>query len=393
MLNREFRIAELALKSLKNNLSATEQAELQQWLDLSEENRLMLEQFKEETALKNDLKKFTSVNSAKIFDKITAEIATNNTLKKPFIGSIKLYVSIAAAVAIAIVSFSIYRSQKQQSPTLLAHSKEIKAGGNHATLTLENGQEINLDNHAAENLSAVSGISIQNTDKGTLIYKVSASSDAEPAINTLSTPKGGQYQIELPDGTKVWLNALSTLRFPNTFTHSATRKVELTGEAYFEVKPDKTKPFLVSTQDQTLEVLGTHFNINAYGDEVSQRTTLVEGRVKLTNSYDGKNMLLHPGEQAVLSKSNVLNSNKADIQLALAWKNNLISFENETIENILPQLIRWYNIDVRYEGKKPTDRFSGSIQKFKNIAEVLNTLQLTNKIHFKIEGRSVIVMK
>jgi ferric-dicitrate binding protein FerR (iron transport regulator) len=215
-------------------------------------------------------------------------------------------------------------------------------------------------------------------------------------MNTVSTPYGGQYKVLLPDGSKVYLNAGSTISYPFFFDQK-TRSVSLSGEAYFEVAKDKSRPFVVSVPrtvnvpDQKITVLGTHFNISAYPDERAYTTTLLEGSVKVSSSEKNISEVLVPGQQAVLAKT--LKIGPADTDGALAWKNGVFYFANQPIDRVMRELERWYNIEVQYQGEMPRVGFWGQISRNKMLSDVLRDLEYTNSIHFKIEGRRVTVMQ
>ena len=270
----------------------------------------------------------------------------------------------------------------------------IKPGGNKAILTLSDGSTIILDHAKNGILANQAGVSIQKTSDGKLLYTFSnnvaaeSKSAASVIYNKIETPAGGKYQINLPDGSTVWLNASSSLRFPALFA-GLTREVELTGEAYFDVAKNKNKPFKVRTKDQIVEVLGTQFNINSYSDEGEIKTTLIEGSVKII--YKDKVVLLGPGQQFQPSNSNV-KVVEADTEEVVAWKNGYFLFKDEDIRSIMRKVSRWYNVEVSYAGDIPSVGFGGNISRSKDIKEVLDALQLTNAVHFKIEERRVTVM-
>lgn len=309
-----------------------------------------------------------------------------------------------AAILIVLVGFGIFFWLKRADlhKPLSAQTKtqkniEIKPGGDKAILTLANGSQIILDNVQDGIVATQSGISIRKDANGKVVFDASAVAPRNLAagFNTIATPRGGQYQIVLPDGSRVWLNAASSLAFP-TFFSGKERNVELTGEAYFEVAKNKSKPFKVLSQNQTVEVLGTHFNINAYPDEDVINTTLLEGSVRVSKrSADGKKesgeRLLKPGQQAKLGAD--IQVSNADVQAAVAWKNGYFVFAHEPIQSIMRQLSRWYDVDVVYQGKTTTENFTGTISRFENISEVLDMLQLTGAVHFKIESQMVNMQK
>jgi transmembrane sensor len=233
---------------------------------------------------------------------------------------------------------------------------------------------------------------------GQLQYKESSEvspsgGDLEGAFNTMSTPRGGQYQLTLSDGTKVWLNAASSLRYPATFT-GKDRQVELNGEAYFEVAHNAAMPFKVNVAGkEEVEVLGTHFNINSYSDEPAVKTTLLEGSVKVTPAINTTistqlATILKPGEQAQMQAGGKINrQTNVDIGKVMAWKNNIFNFNNE---NIMRQLSRWYNVDIRFEGTIPGIKFSGEIGRNLSLKQVLSILDET-RIKYRIEGKTLVI--
>jgi hypothetical protein len=272
----------------------------------------------------------------------------------------------------------------------------ITPGDDKAILTLSDGTKIILEDAKNGILANQAGVSIQKTSDGELLYSFSNSANTvapetkENIIyNKIETPVGGKYQVNLPDGSKVWLNSSSSLRFPALFNGN-TREVELSGEAYFDVSKNKSKPFKVITKDQIVEVLGTQFNINSYSDEGPIKTTLIEGSVKII--YKDKVVLLSPGQQ-FQPKESVAAVVEADTEEVVAWKDGYFIFKNEDIKSIMRKVSRWYNVEVSYSGNIPEVGFGGNISRSKDISEVLDVLQLTNAIHFKVEGRRITVMR
>ncbi len=313
----------------------------------------------------------------------------------------RLWKQLGVAASILIVfSVGLYfyttriPAQQNLTKTLVQKKEAILPGGDKAILTLSDGSIINLDHAKNGILANQAGVSIQKTSDGKLLYTFSnnigaeSKSAASVIYNKIETPAGGKYQINLPDGSTVWLNASSSLRFPALFAGN-TREVELTGEAYFDVAKNKNKPFKVRTKDQIVEVLGTQFNINSYSDEGEIKTTLIEGSVKII--YKDKVVLLGPGQQFQPSNLNV-KVVEADTEEVVAWKNGYFLFKNEDIRSIMRKVSRWYNVEVSYAGDIPSVGFGGNISRSKDIEEVLNALQLTNAVHFKVEGRRVTVM-
>lgn len=310
------------------------------------------------------------------------------------------YLSAAASVLVilGIATYFYYPQlhQPTRPATIARDFKDIGPGGNKAILTLDNGDKVVLEDAKNGIISQQGNASVNKTDSGRLSYNnVSSNTVATIAYNTLSTPYGGQYQMTLQDGTKVWLNAGSSLRFPASFPGNE-RNVTLTGEAYFEVAKDKARPFFVTVNSasgapMTVRVLGTHFNINAYTDEQQNIVTLLEGAVKV--GCGEANALLAPGKEAILNKaSGKINIKDGDTEGAIAWKNGYFLFENEKIESIMRQISRWYNVEISYQGDVSGKAIGGSLSRSKNVSEVLNMLELTGTVHFKINGRRITVM-
>lgn len=278
----------------------------------------------------------------------------------------------------------------RQKPILAVHQEkdtlnDIQPGNDKAILTLSNGKQVELNNHSTSETINDGSISISNNN-GELSYK-----DAQVyAINTMSTPKGGQYQLTLADGTRVWLNAASSITYPTVFTNN-TREVKITGEAYFEVAKNAGKSFKVIVNGMEVEVLGTHFNINAYDDEAAIKTTLFEGAVKVIKGTSQER--LKPGQQAQLDRKNTLKViNDVDTGMEIAWKNSEFNFKNTDLKTVMRQLARWYDLEVVYEDGAPVNRrFDGEIPMDISLLQVINSLEKYD-VHFRLEGRKLIVL-
>ncbi|UKJ08482.1 FecR family protein [Solitalea lacus] len=323
-----------------------------------------------------------------IYERVNKEI---DSKERSFFNRHWVKVSIAACV-LAVCSIGVYvRQGNIISKNRIATNHVIKPGGNEATLTLQDGSTILLSKVDVGEIAQQSGIKVIKTAEGKLVYTVTDNKGSQAeSYNTIETPRGGEYQINLPDGSKVWLNAASSLRFPTMFNGNE-RKVELAGEGYFEIAKDKAHPFKVITQKQQVEVLGTHFNINAYNDNGDTKTTLLEGSVKasLINSSDSR--MLKPGEQMIVNQEKI-SVVEVDTEEAIAWKNGYFMFNDESLETVMNKIARWYNVDIEYKGNNINKKFGGSISRFKDVNDVLSMLELTGSVHFKIEGRRVIVM-
>jgi len=286
--------------------------------------------------------------------------------------------------------------------------QDIPPGKKKAVLTLADGSGIVLDGAANGQLTQQGNSVVNKKKDGELEYKSAIGNLKSPmTYNTLTTPRGGQYQLVLSDGSKVWLNAASSITYPTAFT-GKQRKVQITGEAYFEVTHNSQMPFVVEKGSMVVEVLGTHFNINAYEDESGIQTTLLEGSVKVTNREtvpiaigmkrerpNDFSVVLKPGEQAELkpsrSQSGPLAINHSpDINQVMAWKNGLFQFHNAGLPAVLKQISRWYDVDIRYEGEIPVREFEGKIQRNLTLLQVLKLLE-KNQVHLTLQGRNIIV--
>ena len=300
----------------------------------------------------------------------------------------------AAAAVVLLVGFAaFFKFQKSGNdhPVAVIKSEitDIPPGGNRALLTLSDGSTIMLDSAKNGLLTKQGSAEITKTDDGHLVYKLmnGAKNIADNQMNMLSTPKGGQYQLTLPDGSKVWLNASSSIRFPAVFSDNE-RIVEITGEAYFEVAKNKKRPFRVFFSGSEVEVLGTVFNVMAYQDEQSTKTTLVEGAVALKNG--GRKKRLKPGQQGSVFSSGEIVMTAVDMEAAIAWKKGLFYFRDAGIEEVMRQASRWYDIDVSYTGKIPVRQFTGKVARNVNISELLNMLRYVG-VNCRVENKKIIV--
>ena len=305
-------------------------------------------------------------------------------------------VAVAAALLLILGGWTYLLQRNEPSKKVVAKhhspvaSEPAKSTGNKASLTLADGSTIVLDDAVDGLITVQGGIRISKTANGQLKYDAShASKNFITGFNTISTPRGGQYQLLMPDGTQVWLNATSSIKFPASFSKEE-RRVELIGEGYFEVAKDKARPFRVVSGNQAIEVLGTHFNVNAYPDDKDIRTTLLEGSVKVTQTSTNRSQKLTPGQQSVMDENIVVA--KVNAMQFIGWKNGYFVFSHENIQSIMQKIRRWYDVDVYYEGAITKEAFTGSISRFEKVTDVLDMLQLTHSVHFRIEGRKITVV-
>jgi transmembrane sensor len=305
------------------------------------------------------------------------------------------WISAAAAIVLVVgISLFYFNSPKPEKHQLQAKAapKEVVPGRTAATLILANGQQIALSNVADGKVAAQNGVEIFKAAEDKLVYKTSDAPVKSAQINTVLTSNGEQYNVDLPDGTKVWLNAASSLKFPTTFASLDKRTVELTGEAYFEVAKDKLHPFTVKTAKQEINVLGTHFNVSSYPDEKLTKTTLLEGSVKIVSRGNASSTAtLKPGQQAQLS-TKTIKVKEVDLSESMAWKNGDFNFENEDFSSILNQVSRWYNVEIIDHGNHNGLKLTGMVSRSKSLSTVLKSLEATAKVKFSIEGRKVTVI-
>ncbi len=307
----------------------------------------------------------------------------------------------AASVVLFLVygSYRWFNKSKPVPPVAVMHSvygEDAAAGGNRASLTLADGRTYDLNTITERNLLVQPGTTIDKS-KGEVIYGKNSVNDGDVAYNVLKTPLGGQYKIVLPDGSRAWLNAGSSLKYPTAFKGDR-RDVEMMGEIYFEIEPDKSRPFLVRVADKNqngkdmeITVLGTHFNISSYGDEPAMQTTLLEGSVRVKK--DKVTKVLTPGQQARVVAGEPVHDiavKMVDTETVVAWKEGRFEF-NGNIREIMRQISRWYDLDVKYEGDVERKSFAGTISRKNNVSEVLKMLEMTGGIQFRIDDRKITV--
>lgn len=309
----------------------------------------------------------------------------------------------AAAILMLLIGavWYLFSSRSNPHPVALRPSPgnvpvDIRPGGNKAVLTLANGAIIVLDSVSKGIIGRQGNMKIEKQDKGQVAYTSgSRGADANDAMsfNTITTPRGGQYQVTLSDGTKVWLNASSSIRFPVAFT-GKERYVEITGEVYFEVAKDPAATFRVRASGSEMTVLGTSFNVNAYSDEPVVRTTLLEGKVAVS-AYPTRPgstpQYLLPGQQSVLGRTGNLHIvDHADIEEVMAWRYGRFQFKSSELQSVMRQIARWYDADIEYESPISL-HFTGQITRNVNVSKVLEQLELTGEVRTRIEGRKIIV--
>jgi transmembrane sensor len=393
----EFRLIYLFKGYISGSLTEIETAELNGWAERSVENRKVMEDLANEGYIEAGIRNLQAYNTEAALLRVKKEGGAEKA--RPYYTIFK-YMSVAASLfLLCFATFYFYRN-KVDAPSVSTGRKTIHTGGKHATLTLASGETIILSG-VKNGLVAVQGNAVVNkTKEGQLLYVPGADLPDAIAYNTVTTPRGGEYRLTLSDGSRVWLNAASSIRYPAVFTGDK-RVVEITGEVYLEVAKMKNRPFIVSSKGQQVEVLGTHFNINAYSDEPITKTTLLEGSVKVSIPqartasdalHAGHSVLLSPNQQALRSGQE-LKVATADIEEVVAWKNGYFRFNNDDIHTVMRKLSRWYDFEFVFDGGLSNEGYNGTISRYKNIHQVLKMLEYSNAVHFKIEGRRVTVMR
>lgn len=384
------RIIYLVSGFINNSLNFDELKELENWRKEKQANQQLFDELTDTAKQKQAIHRMQQYDTEGSLSKVKQAIQSGNKQHKT-ISLSWLKIGAAATVILASALFAIYfrHIPNQQIASLKPQPQYIAPGSDKALLTLANGQKIIISHKANNNITIQGGMQISNTSGGSIIYKrVNQLTNNMIEYNTIETPKAGKYQVQLSDGTKVWLNAASSLHYPLSFKGN-TRTVELNGEAYFEVAKDKTKPFTVISGGQKVTVLGTHFNINSYKDEDHIATTLVEGSVQV--SFGNSQALLIPGQQSSL-KNGQIKVSKADIHLATAWKSGQLAFLRTDLKSALRQISRWYDIDVEYIGNVPDFTISGDVSRDADLSAMLEILKLYD-VHFIQQGRKLIIMQ
>lgn len=312
--------------------------------------------------------------------------------------AISIAASILLCMSIGLIIYRSYKPQSQQKTVINTTKPKVQdflPGKNKAVLTLSNGNEVILDDTQSGKIANQGGVVISKLNDGQIAYSSAhagqKSTSSADQLNTLTIPKGGQYQLTLPDGTLVYLNSASSLTYPTKFA-GKDRKVTLSGEAYFEVAKNPKMPFIVNVNNkQQIQVLGTHFNVEAYTDERVINTTLLEGSVKIL--YKNKQAILKPGQVAINSMGTDLDIKPADIDEAMAWKNGLFIFNNENITSVMKKISRWYDVEVVFKGNMENVNFLGNYSRTKSLASLLKNIELMENVNISIEGRRITVTR
>ncbi|MFA4868557.1 MAG: FecR domain-containing protein [Pedobacter sp.] len=385
-ITHTLKVSDLVSRYLSGELSQVEQDELEIWINESSNNRILFEELCHVQNLDNAYEVFNRFDEVAALNKVKTNQIFNSEVNK---SQRKLWPRIGFAAAILLiigslaVSLNLFKSPNEGVRTASTYEDYIAPGNAGATLTLANGKKIKLSGAINGKIANEAGVVITKSNDGQLIYEIKDKNVANNKINTLSTAKGETYQIRLPDGSLVALNAASSLTYSTSLNERGERRVRLTGEAYFEVFEDKEHPFVVESKGQEVKVLGTKFNINAYDDEAATKTTLLKGRVRVNSE------VLLPNEQSIINGDGI-KVVKVNVNPVVAWKDGRFVFKDTSLDEVLRQLSRWYDIEIKYSNGIPKRSFTGDISRSLNLSDALDILKYL-KVSFKIEGRSLTV--
>lgn len=387
------RVGYLIAGFIRQTLTEKEHDELDDWVNENDHNMQLFEDLTDEKNLQANLDWMDKVRTEQTLQS-TKEKIQFIPEQKTKIKSYKWIYTAAASVILLIAGFWIYKISVKEKSELPEVSKVIKTdiqpGGNNAILTLSDGSTVDLNKAQNGLLKNDNGASINKSADGEIAYTDSNSSNKNAvSYNILSTPNGGQYKVQLPDGSMVWLNAASSLKYPTNFV-GTERDVVLKGEAYFEIKKDINKPFKVTLADESeVKVLGTHFNVMAYENEKAKEVTLLEGSVQITK--DNKVLKLKPGQQGQIDLDKIKLTSSVDTEEVTGWKNGEFVFHDADIESIMRQVERWYDVKIKYQANV-TQHFNATLSRNEPVSRLLHILEETDQIHFKIENKIIYVL-
>ncbi len=385
-----YRIAYLIAGFIRNTLTEKEHQELDDWVNESDHNMQLFEDLTDERNLEANLEWMDKVQSEQSYQSLKKRGAFEVSRKRIRISPV--WIAAASVILVAGIFF-IYRytgkNKSSNNEIAIADTLQLHPGSNRATLTLADGKVIDLTNAKTGIIESGEGSHVNKPADGELVYEGDDSKPGTSLIHTLSTPVGGQYQVRLPDGTKVWLNAATTLKYPSRFDQGE-RKVEINGEAYFEVAKNERQPFkALLTDGVEVTVLGTHFNVMDYSNEKAKEVTLLEGSVAISKNENTKK--LEPGSQASISENEITKRTGIDTEEITGWKNGLFVFHDAPIESIMNQIARWYDAKIVYQAEIK-QQFNATILRSEPLAKLLHLLELNGYVHFKIENKTIYVL-
>ncbi len=384
----EYKIAKLIFLELKGEINEAEKKLLHNWINKSDKNKKLYNKIIDENNIINKVKAYNKINNNDAWEKLAKQLYEKQKIKRISFASLLKYAAIIA-IPLLIGGYFLFSNFNQNNNNLIADKQIIIPGTQKAILTTSTNEKIELGKTKRKQIFNFKKATVTDTSE-TLTYNEKGKETTEIAFNTLETPRGGEYTLVLSDGTKVYLNAETKLVFPETFA-GETREVTLDGEAYFEVAKSETNPFIIKTSEYDIKVYGTSFNVSAYATDLINHTTLVEGSIGIT--LDDNELKLIPGEQANFNKANnKLSKKEVDTYAYTAWKDGKFVFTNESLDNILTRLSRWYNTEVYFENENLKNyHFSGTLNRYDNIGELLDMIALTTNIKFKIENQMILV--
>lgn len=394
-------IKELYSKYLSDKISSEEKLTLFDFFSTAndEEISAVVSEFLENAEMPGNLN-YLERHTSLLFEQIRLKTFGKNSVQPQKTDHAKLikFIIRAAAAILAIALGTYLFTQYRQKINNLDPDKivmeDIAPGKNGATLTLANGQQIVLGTAENGQIATQAGVKVSKTADGQLLYEITKGAAGNNEKNTLTTANGETYILALPDGSKVWMNSASSLTYSAALVEGPVRRVRLEGEAYFEIAKDKAHPFVVETARQRVTVLGTHFNVNAYGETEGTKTTLLEGSVKVVSLADTlKPTILKPKQEATLGTGGIV-VHEVDPEFATAWKDGFFMFDDEDLESVMNRIARWYDVKILFKDPSlKNNTFVGTMNRYDNISKVLQVLQRTQVATFELEGRTITVKK
>jgi len=384
-------LSEIIAKDLNGKLAPEEKELLEDWINQSKENKKEYFKILDSSNIAERNRVYETINVEKAWNHVEGVIASEGKNRVLF-QIIKYAAAILMPVLLGVTAYWYANDQPQNSQQTIS---QIQPGSSNAVLIMANGKNVDLKNSATKNLVENDGTLINNADQELSYLDQTPQNAKETLMNTLLVPKGGEYTLVLSDGTRIFVNSMSKLEFPVRFTGNK-REITLEGEAYFEVAPDQSKPFIVTVKGAQIQVLGTSFNIKAYGDDQQSFTTLVEGKVKLRASNPASPVcFLEPNQQAVFDPSTSgFEVQKVDAAQIVQWISGKYSFTNQSLDEIMKTLSRWYDFNYQYENESLKSlRFEGGLNKYENIEPILEIIRRTGKVNVTVKGKEVLFSK
>lgn len=377
-------IAAIILAYLRDEVDEEGLRKLNVWLEESDSHKALFARIQDEKMQYGDIQKILSYDAGGAWQVVQQKAARRRRKRLMRVYQVAASVVIVLGVAIAFLL------REESTPVVpVVQVEEITPGRSMAKLTVASGDVYRLD--SLHRVDLITSLAENNGKEVVFIDRQLEEGEREIKYNKVEIPRGGEYQIVLGDGTRVYLNAQTELRFPESFASSEQRLVYLSGEAYFEVTKNPSKPFIVQCKDYAVKVLGTSFNVNSYEGDETSKTTLATGKVEI--DMDGKQTILNPGQQAII-KNGEVNVKEVDVEVYTTWMFDNFRFQSESIQEIMTKLSRWYAIDVFYMNESVRNyHFTGYLPRYAKIADVLELLSLTTNIKFDVEGKTVIVME